>query len=186
MGAPMNKWALCLCGMAFGAVLFLESCAAERQGVVCDELEYRLNTMTYSPDQRAFAEEELRVCREDEAKKKGEAAARRQSIYDRFAGKDSSQTKMKVAEDGSIVPDGEPEDVSVSKALKDSSGEQTTSIYDRYGAMKPAEEKPAEEKSAADTTKPADAPTTPASAIPAAPAADAPADTSVADVGSFQ
>lgn len=185
----MNKWALCLCGMAFGAVLFLESCAAERQGVVCDEIEYRLNTMTYSPDQRAFAEEELRVCREDEAKKKGEAAARRQSIYDRFAGKDSSQTKMKVAEDGSIVPAGEPEDVSVSKALKDSSGEQTTSIYDRYGAMAPAE-KTAEEKPAADTAKPAAA----TSAAPAAPNATAvapaveetPADTSAADVGSFQ
>jgi hypothetical protein len=149
--------------MAFGAVLFLESCAAERQGVVCDEIEYRLNTMTYSPDQRAFAEEELRVCREDEAKKKGEAAARRQSIYDRFVSKDSSKAKMKVAEDGSIVPSGEPEDVSVSKALKDSSGEQTTSIYDRYGAMTPAEEKSEEEKST-----------------------ETPVDTSAADVGSFQ
>jgi len=184
MGVPMNKWALCLCGMAFGAMLFLESCAAERQGVVCDEIEYRLNTMTYSPDQRAFAEEELRVCREDEAKKKGEAAARRQSIYDRFAKKDSSQTKMKVAEDGSIVPDGEPEDVSVSKALKDSSGEQTTSIYDRYGAMKPAE-KPAEEKPAEGT--PADSTAaTPAAPATAPAAEEAPVDTSAADVGSFQ
>ena len=184
MGVPMNKWALCLCGMAFGAVLFFESCAAERQGVGCDEIEYRLNTMTYSPDQRAFAEEELRVCREDEAKKKGEAAARRQSIYDRFAKKDSSQTKMKVAEDGSIVPSGEPEDVSVSKALKDSSGEQTTSIYDRYGAMKPAE-KSAEEKPAEGT--PADSmAATPAAPATAPAAEEAPVDTSAADIGSFQ
>ena len=117
-------------------VPLLVSCAAERQGIVCEEIEYRLNTLTYSPDQRAFEEEELRVCREEEAKKKGEAAAKRQSIYDRFASSDSSKTaNLKTAEDGSVVSSAEPENVSVSEALKDSSGEQTTSIYDRYGAM---------------------------------------------------
>lgn len=118
------------------AVPLLVSCAAERQGIVCEEIEYRLNTLTYSPDQRAFEEEELRVCREEEAKKKGEAAAKRQSIYDRFASSDSTKTaNLKTTEDGSVVSSAEPENVSVSEALKDSSGEQTTSIYDRYGAM---------------------------------------------------
>lgn len=162
----MAKYGACvLCAATFGAALLFSSCAAERQGIICDEIEYRLNTMTYSPDQRAYAEEELRVCREEEAKKKGEAAAKRQSIYDRFASKDSSKSQLKVAEDGSIVP-SEAEDVSVSKALKDSSGEQTTSIYERYGAMAP------------DTS----------AAAPVDTAAKAPAavDTSAADAGSFQ
>ena len=155
-----------LCAATFGAALLFSSCAAERQGIVCDEIEYRLNTMTYSPDQRAYAEEELRVCREEEAKKKGEAAAKRQSIYDRFASKDSTKSQLKVAEDGSIVP-SEAEDVSVSKALKDSSGEQTTSIYERYGAMAP------------DTSAAAPADTAAKASAPAV-------DTSAADAGSFQ
>lgn len=163
----MAKYGACvLCAASFGAALFFSSCAAERQGIVCDEIEYRLNTMTYSPDQRAYAEEELRVCREEEAKKKGEAAAKRQSIYDRFASKDSTKSQLKVAEDGSIVP-SEAEDVSVSKALKDSSGEQTTSIYERYGAMAP------------DTSAAAPADTAAKASAPAV-------DTSAADAGSFQ
>ena len=49
-------------------VCFLVSCAGQRQGVVCDEIEYRYNSMAYSPDQRVFMEEELRACREEEAK----------------------------------------------------------------------------------------------------------------------
>lgn len=163
----MAKYGACvLCAATFGAALLFSSCAAERQGIVCDEIEYRLNTMTYSPDQRAYAEEELRVCREEEAKKKGEAAAKRQSIYDRFASKDSSKSQLKVAEDGSIVP-SEAEDVSVSKALKDSSGEQTTSIYERYGAMAP------------DTSAAAPAGTAAKASAPAV-------DTSAADAESFQ
>ena len=55
--------ALCEC-------VLLLSCAGQRQGVVCDEIEYRLNNMSYSPDQRYYMEEELKACREDEAKKK--------------------------------------------------------------------------------------------------------------------
>ena len=163
----MAKYGACvLCAATFGAALLFSSCAAERQGIVCDEIEYRLNTMTYSPDQRAYAEEELRVCREEEAKKKGEAAAKRQSIYDRFASMDSTKSQLKVAEDGSIVP-SEAEDVSVSKALKDSSGEQTTRIYERYGAMAP------------DTSAAAPADTAAKASAPAV-------DTSAADAGSFQ
>lgn len=135
-----KKWIRFAAGSALVCgIVLLSSCAAERQGVVCDEIEYRLNTMTYSPDQRAFQEDELQACRAEEAKKKGEAAARRQSIYDRFAADSTKSNKMTVAEDGSIMEAGEPKDVSVSEALKDSSGETTTSIYDRYKAVGPAD-----------------------------------------------
>lgn len=100
---------------------FLVSCAGERQGMVCEELEYRLNTQTYTPDQRAFMEDELQSCRAEEAQKKNESAATRKSIYERYAANDST---AKTAD--------EPRDVSVSEALKDSSGVETESIYDRY------------------------------------------------------
>jgi len=138
------------------AAVALVGCAGERQGLVCEEMEYRLNTMTYSPDQRAYAEEELRVCREQEAQKKAAGAAQRQSIYDRFAASDT--TKSKLADSTKAGSDGE---VSVTKALQDSSGVETTSIYDRYKAVEPAQEGVA------------------------APA-EVPADTSAADAGSFQ
>ncbi len=98
----------------------LVSCAGERQGLVCDEIEYRLNTMTYSPDQRAYMEEELRTCRDEEAQKRGADAASRQSIYDRYAASDSSSKSES------------PREISVSDALQDSSGVETESIYDRY------------------------------------------------------
>jgi len=159
-----------LCSFAF------VSCAGNRQGVVCDEIEYRLNTMTYSPDQRAYAEEELRVCREEEAKKRGEDAATRQSIYDRFAASDSTGKKNA---DGSA--DTTPE-VSVSEALQDSSGEKTTSIYDRYGAVDgsaSAENVPATETSTGNDSS-VTAPESPA--LEPAPAAD----TSASDVSNFQ
>jgi hypothetical protein len=146
-------FAVCFASVA----LLLISCAGERQGLVCEEMEYRLNTMTYSPDQRAYMEEELRVCREQEAQKKAEGAAKRQSIYDKFAASDTTQSKLtdstKAGEDG---------EVSVSKALQDSSSEKTVSIYDRYGSV-------------ADTSKTVSADSSAASA-----------DTSAADVGSFQ
>lgn len=162
-----------VCGTAF-----LVSCAAERQGVVCDEIEYRLNTLTYSPDQRAFQEEELQACRAEEAQKKGEAAAKRQSIYDRFAADSTKSDKMKVAEDGSIMQAGEPEDVSVSKALKDSSGETTTSIYDRYKAVGPADS----------VATPAETPAAenPAAENPVVENPAAPVDTSAVSADSFQ
>lgn len=100
--------------------LYLGACAGERQGVVCSEIQYRLDTQTYSPDQRAYIEEELRVCREEEAKKRGEDAATRQGIYERFAAQDTAKADtMK----------------SVSEALGDSSGEATVSIYDRYKSV---------------------------------------------------
>ena len=118
------------------ACCLLFGCAGQRQGVVCDEIEYRLNNMAYSPDQRYYMEEELKACREDEAKKKTASAEKRQSIYDRF--KASDTTKVHTAADTSAAGT-EPADISVSEALKDSSGTPTTSIYDRYGGTETAD-----------------------------------------------
>ena len=143
-----------------GMLLAFAGCAGERQGLVCEEMEYRLNTMSYSPDQRAYMEEELRVCREEEAQKKAEGAAARQSIYDRFAASDSTQGKS--APGDSANADAE---ISVSKALQDTSGEQTTSIYDRYKGVNGAD------------TSAAETPAVDAGTVP---------DTSAADAGSFQ
>ena len=72
-------------------MLALLSCAGQRQEVVCDEIEYRNNSMAYSPDQRVFMEEELRACRAEEAKKKKEFDQTRQSIYARFAAQDTTK-----------------------------------------------------------------------------------------------
>ena len=138
----MNRIAVWL---FLGVVMMLAGCAGERQGLVCEEMEYRLNTMTYSPDQRAYAEEELRVCREEEAQKKAAGAAQRQSIYDRFAASDTS--KAKLADSTKAGKDGE---VSVTKALQDSSGVETTSIYDRYKSVEQPSDSTTVDTSAAD------------------------------------
>lgn len=114
--------------------LVLVSCAGQRQAVVCDEMEYRLNSMTYSPDQRYYAEEELRACREEEAQKKAESAATRKSIYDRFASSENTRAGT-VDSTGMVRDSSETPDVSVSELMGDSSGQTTTSIYDRYGAV---------------------------------------------------
>ena len=79
---------LCFAGLC--GVCFI-SCAGQRQEVVCDEIEYRYNSMSYSPDQRVFMEEELRACREEEAKKKQASAETRKSIYERFAAQDTTK-----------------------------------------------------------------------------------------------
>ncbi|MBO5532302.1 MAG: hypothetical protein J5977_07580 [Fibrobacter sp.] len=164
----MNRLLFLMSVATVAVVAALVGCAGERQGLVCDEMEYRLNTMTYSPDQRAYAEEELRVCREQEAEKKAAGAASRQSIYDRFAASDSTKEKSTAADNSngsaSEKASGASDDVSVSEALKDSSGEKTVSIYDRYKNVEPsAENAPAE-----------------------SPAAETAADTSAADIGNFQ
>jgi hypothetical protein len=106
----------------FTAMLLVAGCAGERQGIVCEEIEYRLNTMTYSPDQRAYMENELRTCREDEAKKKNEVQSPG-SIYDRYANTESAAPRDTSAE------------ISVQTLLRDSSEEKTTSIYDRYKSV---------------------------------------------------
>ena len=132
------------------------ACAGERQGLVCSEIQYRLDTQTYSPDQRAYIEEELRVCREEEAKKRGADAQTRQGIYERYAATTQAD---------SAVADSAKGDISVSEALKDSSGQETVSIYDRYKANTPVD--------------------TSASAVRDDAAQVAP-DTSAAEAGSFQ
>ena len=87
--------------LCLGGVLFV-SCAGQRQGVVCDEIEYRYNSMGYSPDQRVFMEEELRACREEEAKKKQGSAEERRSIYERFASQDTTK-KVYTASDSAVT-----------------------------------------------------------------------------------
>ena len=108
-----------LCGLALA--LLVAGCAGERQGLVCEEIEYRLNTMAYSPDQRAYMENELRTCREDESKKKSESGQSNESIYERYANMETSTPRDTSK---SVIP--------VSTLLQDSSEEKTTSIYDRY------------------------------------------------------
>lgn len=105
------------------AALWIGGCAGERQGLVCEEIEYRLNTLTYSPDQRAYMENELNTCRAEEAKKKNESASNG-SIYERYANTESVTTG-----DSSKV------EIPVSTLLQDSSEEKTTSIYDRYKSV---------------------------------------------------
>ena len=144
--------------VAFGIAAvsaLLVACAGDRQGVVCSEIQYRLDTQTYSPDQRAYIENELRECREEEAKKRGADAATRQGIYERYAASNQADT---TAADTSEV-------ISVSKALQDSSGVETVSIYDRYKAV--------DSTATADTT----AHDSSAQATP---------DTAAAEAGSFQ
>ncbi|OWV15328.1 hypothetical protein B7990_14035 [Fibrobacter sp. UWB4] len=109
---------------AFLAAMFMvSSCAGERQGLVCEEIEYRLNTLSYSPDQRAYMEEELRTCRSEEAKKKSASTESKSSIYERYANTDGTKV------------DSANVEVPVSKLLQDSSEEKTTSIYDRYKSV---------------------------------------------------
>ena len=116
----MNKFVLA----SFAVALLLVGCAGERQGLVCEEIEYRLNTMSYSPDQRAYMENELNTCRAEEAKKKNESGQPKSSIYERYA---NTETSPQV--DSSKV------EIPVSTLLKDSSDEKTTSIYDRYKSV---------------------------------------------------
>ncbi|SHK98823.1 hypothetical protein [Fibrobacter sp. UWB12] len=117
----MNKFV----GIAlfFVAVLFA-GCAGERQGLVCEEIEYRLNTQTYSPDQRAYIENELRTCRAEESRKKNEFGQSNGSIYERYANTENSS-----------ISDTSKSVIPVSTLLQDSSEEKTTSIYDRYKSV---------------------------------------------------
>lgn len=138
---------------ALAALGSLEACAGDRQGLVCSEIQYRLDTQTYSPDQRAYIENELNECRAEEARKRGEDAQIRQGIYERYAASGIADTTSADSSSG---------DISVSKALEDSSAAATVSIYERYKAV--------------DTT---------GTSAPSAGAAE-PADTSAAEAGNFQ
>ena len=117
----MNKFI----GFVFFLVaVLIAGCAGERQGLVCEEIVYRLSTQTYSPDQRAYIENELRTCRAEEARKKSESGQSNTSIYERFADKE-----------GASLSDTSKSVIPVSTLLQDSSGEKTTSIYDRYKSV---------------------------------------------------
>lgn len=85
----------------FGFIpLILWACASQQTRVTCAEVEYRLNSMSYSPDQRAFLEEELRQCREKQREQEKDDVLTNKlkgSIYDRFRA-DSDQTSEKNAD----------------------------------------------------------------------------------------
>jgi len=103
----------------FVLVLLVVGCAGQRQELVCEEIEYRLSTMNYSPDQRVYMENELNACRIEEAQKKKESD--KGSIYERYA-----NTGNAASGDSAVA------DIPVSTLLQDSSEAKTTSIYDRY------------------------------------------------------
>ena len=120
----MNKF---LIGMLFAVAVLFISCASERQGLVCEEIEYRLNTLNYSPDQRTYLENELSTCRDEEAKKKQESGMSNGSISERFANTE-----------GASASDTSKNVIPVSTLLQDSSEEKTMSIYDRYKSAESA------------------------------------------------
>ena len=121
----MNKFFIGMLGLL--AVTFLLGCAGQRQGLVCEEIEYRLNTLNYSPDQRAYLENELKSCRTEEAKKNSESGQAAGSIYERYANMEGSET---TDSSKNVIP--------VSTLLQDSSEERTMSIYDRYKSVETA------------------------------------------------
>ncbi|MBR2088877.1 MAG: hypothetical protein IJ905_00450 [Fibrobacter sp.] len=122
----MNRFIVGIWGFFVVMTLF-NGCAGQRQGLVCEEIEYRLNTLNYSPDQRAYLENELKSCRDEEAKKKSESGEAAGSIYERYANMEGSET---TDSSKNVIP--------VSKLLQDSSEEKTLSIYDRYKSVESA------------------------------------------------
>lgn len=89
--------------------LFLIGCASQRTRATCAETEYRLNSMSYSPDQRAFLEEELRQCRAEQAEQEKDDVITNKikgSIYERFAA-DSTAKADDVSENGSAEQSAE-------------------------------------------------------------------------------
>lgn len=128
--------------IAITCAALLFGCASHRQGVVCSEIEYRLNTMSYSPDQRYYMEEELRSCREEEELKKNAEGQTRKSIYERYA-------SNSVHTEADTTASTENKEASVSELMGDTSHTETVSIYDRYGTVAPVDssEQTAEETS---------------------------------------
>lgn len=115
---------LSLCMLCLGSAA-LVSCASQRQGLVCEEIEYRYNTMSYSPDQRAFMEDELRACREEEAKKKGASSQSQKSIYERYASQDTTKTVYTAADSAAVVV---PQDSTVSVPSDSSTTTDSTTV----------------------------------------------------------
>ncbi|MCK9181546.1 MAG: hypothetical protein M0P13_01520 [Fibrobacteraceae bacterium] len=78
------------------SLLAFAACASQRQKPVCAEIEYRLDHMAYSPDQRAWQEDELRQCKaEQEEYEKSDSITNKfkKSIYEMYeeSKKDSSK-----------------------------------------------------------------------------------------------
>lgn len=78
--------------------LLLIGCASQRQKPVCAEIQYRLDHLDQSPDQRAWLEDELRDCKaqqEEYAKSDTLTNKVKKSIYELYeeSKKDSSKTK---------------------------------------------------------------------------------------------
>lgn len=104
------------------AIIFIVSlmigCASQRTRATCAETEYRLNSMSYSPDQRAFLEEELRQCRAEQAEQEKDDVITNKvvgSIRDRFAADSAAKAKEKAetVEAPSEVVEGVSENASV-------------------------------------------------------------------------
>ncbi len=79
-------------------VLLLIGCASQRQKPVCAEIQYRLDHIDQSPDQRAWLEDELRDCKaqqEEYAKSDTLTNKVKKNIYELYeeSRKDSSKTK---------------------------------------------------------------------------------------------
>ena len=89
------KWLFIL----FTSFLLL-SCASKRTQVSCAEIEYRLNAMNYSSDQRYFLEQELKDCRHTQKEQEKDDVITNKikgSIYEQFnaSKKDSAKTEVK-------------------------------------------------------------------------------------------
>ena len=83
--------------LIFMIILFLVGCASQRQKSVCAEIQYRLDHMGQSVDQREWLEEELRQCnaeQEEYAKSDSLTNKVKKSIYELYeeSQKDSSKT----------------------------------------------------------------------------------------------
>lgn len=99
--------------------LLIFACASQRTRATCAETEYRLNSMSYSPDQRAFLEEELRQCRAEQAEQEKDDVITNKikgSIRERFA----ADSIAKANEDSLVT------EVPVEKAEEDSHSEIAT------------------------------------------------------------
>ena len=97
-------------------------CASQRTRATCAETEYRLNTMTYSPDQRAFLEEELRQCRELQAEQEKDDVLTNKlkgSIYERFNADSAKADSVKA---DSLKGDSSLVEGDSAKAAVDSTG----------------------------------------------------------------
>lgn len=84
------------------SLLAFVACASQRQKPVCAEIEYRLDHMAYSPDQRAWQEDELRQCKaEQEEYEKSDSITNKfkKSIYEMYeeSKKDSSKVSSSSA-----------------------------------------------------------------------------------------